>query len=1159
MVNRVKAFLKVGTPRNKTETVKTLRSYFTEASKVDTKTKLTKARTETGVKDTYQMVFLDKLFASYKHKRQHHRQAALDEKVAEMDIKKTMSPVWRIRGLDPHSDTPVEILHVVLLGFVKYMWRDVIQNQLKNQDQKKADLAARLSSVDVTGLGISPLAGQTLVQYAGSLTGRDFRAIAQIRNVETHIALLEKEIDHFLLCAARWTVRWFNKPKFHLLLHLPDHIRRFGPAIIFATEVFESFNAVIRAKSIHSNRQAPSRDIARAFAQGNRIRHLLSGGLFVRMAEDSEPENPGPDADSSPHSHFSFNKNAWRSVGPGPSGLVHIPNTVTQYLGLDSYMHLGRPIGGFCVLDDKLARPFSGLASANHLDAAQRWKHHDTQKFKTASELHLINGDKCIPGSSYVIMRLTEFGETCVARVEEVILIQGSANALSLRPDGVLVQKIDVSQVADSYSMPLVGMCQQYAVVPLESLLCTVNVQHNCASHGCDLSAHRPVFQERVETQFTRAATAHRFPRDLVLNTAQMRDAVLLQPFRIPSTALNMDDIVTASAAREVKMEKTKQQQALAGGTSVSTASPAGSSGEQHHLASTGRSLRVETLHLNQCDITVVVSALKLRLVPFDATGNLGIQVLHGENYVKAYLHKGDLTSTMVQSSAQLSVTHINAGRAQAYPSSSLSSTTTSYQSSPLSRAPLEARRGSDVPQGAMFHRSSPTPAAAQHPPFDRQDRYPNDGLVSPRGAQYDYHSSFDQLNTSRLEPRFTTPSSPDHDGQEGGEQQVEHGQPRERPYTPPIPARSAAESNVRRNASQAPTQITAPGPFVMSAIYLDRLSKDLNLETEQSNILHTFDQLGAMDPDVSHIKRATRAFMLAAILSLSADSQRRDRLKESDDISMKDLLRDLYNRLEDTFTFNKEQRANMRLIAQDIVYQHTRTAYKNMHIDAEKILRANAINYSFNNVFGKPAREQLLIKELKRVCSSVRNGFRLDLIKGLFGKQAEALSNFTYSSAMKYKHGGNGESLDPKFMIHIALLRRFCLEHPDFVIASQPEPSSASDVESDTETADSTATSKKRRKGRGGGRIPNGEDFWSKMDAFFADGIKERGRSLTNEMWKTYSDESIRMDNAKYDTVARSLTPSNSAAAPFSSAAQPFMPGSSSRGPMQLSSLLAA
>lgn len=85
-----------------------------------------------------------------------------------------------VTGLDPHSDTPVEILHVVLLGFVKYLWRDLVQNQIGSNAEKKELLATRLSSFNVSGLGISPLAGHTLVQYCGSLTGRDFRAIAQV-------------------------------------------------------------------------------------------------------------------------------------------------------------------------------------------------------------------------------------------------------------------------------------------------------------------------------------------------------------------------------------------------------------------------------------------------------------------------------------------------------------------------------------------------------------------------------------------------------------------------------------------------------------------------------------------------------------------------------------------------------------------------------------------------------------------------------------------------------------------------------------------------------------------------------------------------------------------------------------------------------------------
>jgi len=87
------------------------------------------------------------------------------------------SDIIIIKGLNPHSDTPVEILHVVLLGFVKYFWRDAI-HRLK--DDQKNILAARISSANVRGLGIPPLAGKTLVTYAGSLTGRDFRAIAQI-------------------------------------------------------------------------------------------------------------------------------------------------------------------------------------------------------------------------------------------------------------------------------------------------------------------------------------------------------------------------------------------------------------------------------------------------------------------------------------------------------------------------------------------------------------------------------------------------------------------------------------------------------------------------------------------------------------------------------------------------------------------------------------------------------------------------------------------------------------------------------------------------------------------------------------------------------------------------------------------------------------------
>ena len=46
-------------------------------------------------------------------------------------------------------------------------------------------------------------------------------------------------------------------------------------------ESFESFNAVIRSKSIHSNCLSPSRDIAVGFAHNHRVHHLISGGRHL--------------------------------------------------------------------------------------------------------------------------------------------------------------------------------------------------------------------------------------------------------------------------------------------------------------------------------------------------------------------------------------------------------------------------------------------------------------------------------------------------------------------------------------------------------------------------------------------------------------------------------------------------------------------------------------------------------------------------------------------------------------------------------------------------------------------------------------------------------------------------------------------------------------
>lgn len=57
--------------------------------------------------------------------------------------------------------------------------------------------------------------------------------------------------------------------------------------------------------------------------------------------------------------------------------------------------------------------------------------------------------------------------------------------------------------------------------------------------------------QERERTTQTRPTVSHVAPHDIILNIAQMRDAIHLQKFRIVSPELDEDTIITASAIRE--------------------------------------------------------------------------------------------------------------------------------------------------------------------------------------------------------------------------------------------------------------------------------------------------------------------------------------------------------------------------------------------------------------------------------------------------------------------------------------------------------------------------------------------------------------------------------------------------------------------------------
>lgn len=216
-----------------------------------------------------------------------------------------------LSGFDGHLDTPVETLHVILLGVVKYLYRDLVQSL---KDFQRIELQGCWAGFNSEGLNCPAIRPVTLVQFVGSLVGKEFRVVVEaapfvffrllplpqrhlwtilghlcsyvfqtsITDKASYIKDIKILADCFLNHIISMNAQWTNKPKFHMLLHLAFSIEQFGPPPppLCATQIFESYNGVMRKSSVHSNRQAPGRDIATSFNDERLISMLVSDSFF---------------------------------------------------------------------------------------------------------------------------------------------------------------------------------------------------------------------------------------------------------------------------------------------------------------------------------------------------------------------------------------------------------------------------------------------------------------------------------------------------------------------------------------------------------------------------------------------------------------------------------------------------------------------------------------------------------------------------------------------------------------------------------------------------------------------------------------------------------------------------------------------------------------
>ncbi|KAI8451252.1 hypothetical protein BY996DRAFT_6432204 [Phakopsora pachyrhizi] len=226
------------------------------------KTQVQSCISEFGVKDVLNQTIIHTIKENQDTKVTYNIRRLQDDSIGKL-----FNPFYELKGFDGHKDTPVEVLHVILLGIVKYLYCDFICGLTVD---KKEELVARFQSFDISNLNIPSIKAKYLVQHYSSLVGKDFKIIIQAAPFvfftiieesrqkiwislchlcslifQTHISCLENYVANlnsftqdFLIKLISSNAQWVDKPKFHILLHLSQSVARFGPASLFATEKY---------------------------------------------------------------------------------------------------------------------------------------------------------------------------------------------------------------------------------------------------------------------------------------------------------------------------------------------------------------------------------------------------------------------------------------------------------------------------------------------------------------------------------------------------------------------------------------------------------------------------------------------------------------------------------------------------------------------------------------------------------------------------------------------------------------------------------------------------------------------------------------------------------------------------------------------------------
>ncbi|KAJ6567792.1 hypothetical protein B0H10DRAFT_2168917 [Mycena sp. CBHHK59/15] len=495
---------------------------------------ISRLQTATGVKDKVAQHWIDILLEKARQMKADSPWGSADSIAKELKAwleeqpGDKVNPLLDIAGLDPNRDTPVELLHTILLGIIKYVW--YILHSGWSEEQRDL-FVVRLQSTDIDGLTIPPIRAPYMMQYRNGLIGKHFKTLMQTMVFHVHDLVSPKIFTLIKAVSALGAVLWvheiddmaqYTADLTILIGNVLDAFGDYDPAKILLKiklhllphivedAVFECFNAIFRLCSVLSNHQAPSRDIAFKFASMDRVKHILSGGFWKQGDE-------------------------WVCAGSNVRSVLKTMPIIQRHLG---WVPPRKLVPGKMRLAAKSKSPAMKWKDTHHMSSGDPVVFNSVP-WRSAISVVAQSGDSCCKGS-WVFARDSN-KIVVIGRIAQLLVPEQDFEGI---PNGVvIVDRFVMSEKLHSeFGMPVLQRPHDSRPATMTVLstdiLFRFSAQHDCRLVKCLPTALRPVIQERQETSRFTHLISHGDDEHFVINMTALHNATLLR--RILPVALTL-------------------------------------------------------------------------------------------------------------------------------------------------------------------------------------------------------------------------------------------------------------------------------------------------------------------------------------------------------------------------------------------------------------------------------------------------------------------------------------------------------------------------------------------------------------------------------------------------------------------------------------------